>query len=133
MPCSQGIAVEMYFAVFLNIALYFLQIQGLLPCAKVRLNLDTFTSGNVPPCEVGALKVAVGISQHQGLTFTWGCGKWLRGFAGAGELGSGTLEMVGGGSPVLECGNIKIVRWEPPGRQIQGQVMAYTLPKQRKK
>lgn len=61
----QGIAVEIYFAIFLNIDLYFLQIQELLPCAKVRLNQDTFSSGNVPPCEVGALTVAVGISQHQ--------------------------------------------------------------------
>lgn len=47
-------------------------------------------------------------------------------------MGSRTLEMVGGGGPVLECENIKIVRWEPPGWQIQGQVMP-TLPKQRKK
>lgn len=127
----QGIAVEMCFAIFLNIALYFLPIQELLPCAKVRFAQDIFSSGNVPPCEVGALTVAVGTSQHQGVTFSWGCGKWMS-FAEAGELGSGTLKMVGGGGPVLECGDIKIVRWEPPGRQIQGWVMP-TLPKQRKK
>lgn len=58
----QGIGVEMYFAIFLNIALYFLLIQGLLPCAKAKLNQDPFSSGNVPPCEGGALTVAVGIS-----------------------------------------------------------------------
>lgn len=128
----QGIAVEMYFAIFLNIALYFLQIQELLLCAKVRHLIRTlFSSGNVPPREVGTLTVAVGISQHQGFTFSWGYGKWLSGFAGAGELDSGTPEMVGGGSPALECEDIKIVRWEPPGRQIQGQVMPL-LPKQRK-
>lgn len=39
--------------------------------------------------------------------------------------------MVGGGGRVLECGDIKILRWEPPGRQIRGQVMP-TRPKQRK-
>lgn len=66
----QGIAVETYFAIFLNIALYFLVIQELLPCAKVRLNQDTLSSGNVPPREVRALTVAVGIGQHQGLTFS---------------------------------------------------------------
>lgn len=55
----------------------------------------------------------------------------LSGCAGAGELGSGTLEMVERGGSVPECGDIKVVRWEPPGRQIQGQVMP-PLPKQNK-
>lgn len=100
-------------------------------CKGKTFNQDTFSSGYVPPREVGTLTVAVGISQNQGFTFSWGYGKWLSGFAGAGELDSGTPEMVGGGGPALECEDIKIVRWEPPGRQIQGQVMPL-LPKQRK-
>lgn len=41
----------------------------------------------------------------------------------AGEQGAGMPETAGDGAPVLECGDIKIVRWEPPGRQIQGQVL----------
>ena len=49
----------------------------------------------------------------------------------AGEQDAGTPEMAGDGGPVLESGDIKILRWEPPGRQIQGQVMP-PLPKQRK-
>lgn len=49
----------------------------------------------------------------------------------AGEQGSGTPETAGDGGPLLQCGDIKRVRWEPPGRQIQGQVMP-PLPKQRK-
>lgn len=49
----------------------------------------------------------------------------------AGEQGAGTREMAGDRSPVLECGDIKIGRWEPPGKQIQGQVMP-PFPKQTK-
>lgn len=49
----------------------------------------------------------------------------------AGEQGAGTPEIAGDGGPVLKFGDIKIVRWDPPGRQILSQVMP-PLPKQRR-
>lgn len=77
--------------------------------------------------------MAVGISQHQGFTAE-NVGSVRVGFGGAaegGEQGAGTLEMAGDRSPVLECGDTKTGRLEPPGRQIQGQVMP-PFPKRNK-